>query len=426
MNRILWLFLAVLIFSCKQTNSNTSTSESEAPQQSQTTDSTVQNTVEDISSKDFREFKVLDSKHLTKSQIWASIDTQMDNFSQEDHDRLKPLILEKDIPSLQLAVAIGDLSYEELTKFYLFRIRAFDRENDLSLNSVISINPQVIEQAQAADAEGARTDSHPIYGMPILLKDNIDASGMATTAGAVALMNNSTDDSFMVSKLKSKGALILGKANLSEWAYFFCGDCPSGYSAVGGQTLNPYGRRIFDTGGSSSGSAVAVSANFCAAAIGSETSGSILSPSSQNSAVGLKPTVGLISRSGIVPISSTLDTAGPITKNVMDNAIVLDAAFGQDENDSKSFMIIWESGFYYPELESASLQGQRFGAPKRLLEDSLFQRAIGDLKKLGAEIVEIDEEEVGLPNFINLLNLDMKRDLPKYMEQYANKDIPMK
>ena len=169
---------------------------------------------------------------------------------------------------------------------------------------------------------------------------------MATTAGAVALKDNTTDDAFMVNQLKSKGALILGKANLSEWAYFFCGDCPSGYSAVGGQTLNPYGRRIFDTGGSSSGSAVSVAANFCAAAIGSETAGSILSPASQNSVVGLKPTIGLVSRSGIVPISSTLDTAGPITKTVRDNAIVLDAIYGYDKSDSKSIRSKYLSKLY--------------------------------------------------------------------------------
>lgn len=131
---------------------------------------------------------------------------------------------------------------------------------------------------------------------------------MPTTAGAEALKGNQTGDAFIVERLKKNGALILGKANLSEWAYFFCGECPSGYSAVGGQTLNPYGRKIHDTGGSSSGSGVAVAANLAPVAVGSETSGSILSPSSSNSIVGLKPTIGLLSRGGIVPISSTLDT----------------------------------------------------------------------------------------------------------------------
>ncbi|MEM9679122.1 MAG: amidase family protein, partial [Bacteroidota bacterium] len=262
--------------------------------------------------------------------------------------------------------------------------------------------------------------------MPILLKDNVNASDMATTAGAVALMNNVTNDAFIVSQLKSKGALILGKANLSEWAYFFCGDCPSGYSAVGGQTLNPYGRRIMDTGGSSSGSGVSVAANFCVAAIGSETSGSILSPSSQNSVVGLKPTIGLVSRSGIVPISSTLDTAGPMAKNVTDTAILLDAIFGEDKSDAKTITALWETGFYYEDLKSGSLKGKRFGVFKRLLQDTLYLEALEVVKAQGAEIIEIDEEQVGLPNFIRLLNIDMKNDLPKYMEDYANSGITLR
>uniref|UniRef100_UPI0025EA063B amidase family protein n=1 Tax=Winogradskyella sp. TaxID=1883156 RepID=UPI0025EA063B len=226
--------------------------------------------------------------------------------------------------------------------------------------------------------------------------------------------------------LKENDALILGKANLSEWAYFFCGDCPSGYSAIGGQTLNPYGRRIIDTGGSSAGSGVSVSANFCAAAIGSETAGSILSPASQNSTVGLKPTIGLVSRSGIVPISSTLDTAGPITRTVFDNAIVLDAIFGEDKLDSKSFMIMWNSGFYFDSLKEGTLKGKRFGAPKRLLEDTLYANALKVLKSQGAKIIEIDEEELGLPNFLRLLNLDMKKDLPAYLEGSANNNIELR
>jgi amidase len=428
MKRILFALILVIVASCKQSNTNVKETQPEDIQVDSTNEAASDNSddLSAISTKDFREFKVLDSKHITKSQIWEVINPEMADFSLSDYERLKPLILEQDIPSLQKAVMDGSLSYEELTKFYLYRIRAFDRENDLSLNSVISINPNVISEARLADAQKREEGQHPVYGMPILLKDNIDADGMATTAGAVALINNYTSDAFMVDQLKSKGALILGKANLSEWAYFFCGDCPSGYSAVGGQTLNPYGRRIFDTGGSSSGSAVAVAANFCVAAIGSETSGSILSPSSQNSVVGLKPTVGLISRSGIVPISSTLDTAGPITKNVTDNAIVLDAAFGEDETDDKSFLILWQSDFYYPELSKATLQGKRLGVSKRLLSDSLYVQAVSDLKNLGAEIVEIDEPEVNLPNFLRLLNLDMKRDLPKYMEAYASDSIQLR
>lgn len=421
MRNIIFLLFFCFAVSCKNANS----SDARAPIENTET-SRESSDLSAISTKDFREFKVLDSKNLTKAEIWEDINLQMTDFKEADYDRLKSLILEKDIMTLQEHIAGGKFNYEELTKFYLYRIRKFDRENSLSLNSVIAINPNVIEDAIKVDKTKFETTPHFIYGMPILLKDNVNAQGMPTTAGAVALKDNLADDAFIVKQLKSKGALILGKANLSEWAYFFCGECPSGYSAIGGQTLNPYGRRVIDTGGSSSGSGVSVAANFCAAAIGSETAGSILSPASQNSTVGLKPTIGLVSRSGIVPISSTLDTAGPITRTVMDNAIVLGAIFGEDTSDSKSFMTMWQSGFYTKDLKKASLKGKRFGAPKRLLTDTLYANALKILKSQGAEIVEIDEEQIGLPNFIRLLNLDMKTDLPAYMDGYANKSITLR
>ncbi|TCK68745.1 amidase [Winogradskyella wandonensis] len=426
MTKYLTLFLLFFIFSCKDASKSnearTPISESETVIDNTNTDDDLSA----ISTKDFREFKVLDSKLITKTEIWERINPQMEDLKEADYNRLKPLILESDIMTLQKHIADGKFNYEQLTKFYLYRIRKFDRENDLSLNSVISINPNVIKEAREADGTEFEEGMHPIFGMPILLKDNINAANMVTTAGAAALMNNKTGDAVLTAKLKSKGALILGKANLSEWAYFFCGDCPSGYSAVGGQTLNPYGRRIIDTGGSSSGSGVAVSANFAAAAIGSETSGSILSPASSNSIVGLKPTIGLVSRTGVVPISSTLDTAGPMTKTVMDNAILLDAIFGVDTSDPKTIDALLDNGFYYENLKNASINGKRFGAPKRLLEDSLYVRALEVLKAQGAVIVEINEEKLGLPNFLRLLNLDMKKDLPAYMEAYANKDIAMR
>jgi amidase len=429
MRNILPLLILLFIFSCKDSKSSDPKLPIEASEKKiDNTDVDETSGLDAISTKDFREFKVLDSKNLTKAEIWGTIDAQMADFSDNDYNRLKPLILEQDITTLQGFRKEGKFTYEELVKFYLYRIRLHDRENPLSLNSVIAINPKVIEQAKQNDMDFFNKKwKHPIFGMPILLKDNVNASDMATTAGAVALKDNFTEDAFIVKQLKSKGALILGKANLSEWAYFFCGDCPSGYSAVGGQTLNPYGRRVFDTGGSSSGSGVSVAANFCAAAIGSETAGSILSPASQNSTVGLKPTIGLVSRSGIVPISSTLDTAGPITRSVMDNAIVFDAIVGEDASDSKSISNISDSSAYFSNLKSASLKGKRFGASKRLLlEDTLYSKALDVLKAQGAEIVEIEEEDLGLPNFVRLLNLDMKKDLPAYMEAYANKNITLR
>ncbi|MCL6294615.1 amidase family protein [Jejuia spongiicola] len=410
----IFFLLPFFILSCKNQNSKDSTTETVV--------------VEDtISIKDFRELKVLDSKYIDNSELWNTFNKALENFTDESYNALKPLILETNIPTLQKHISNGRLTYELLTKFYLYRIRKFDRENDLSLNSVISLNPNVIKEAIKADNTDFEVEPHPIYGMPILLKDNINISGMITTAGAVALQKNITEDAFVVKQLKNQGAIILGKANLSEWAYFFCGDCPSGYSAIGGQTLNPYGRRTIDTGGSSSGSGVAVAANFCVGAVGSETSGSILSPSSQNSVVGLKPTIGLLSRSGIVPISSTLDTSGPMTKNVTDNAILLDAMFGFDKKDSKSINAKWGNGYYYDNMPyDDSLIGKRFGVFKRLLEDSLYVQAISDLKTKGAIIVEVEEEKVDLPDFLRLLNLDMKKDLPIYLSSYGSNEVMVK
>jgi amidase len=424
MRKFLCLLLLFAIHSCKEEKGITPKVDTE-----QTSDSISigVTTFKDAEVKDFREFKVLDSKYIDNTELWNPFNKDLEDFSEADYSRLKPFILEQDIPSLQGYIDSEKLNYELLAKFYLYRIRKFDRENEMSLNAVISLNPAIIEEAKKADKTKFITAPHPIFGMPILLKDNINASGMPTTAGSVALKGNLADDAFIVQQLKKQGALILGKTNLSEWAYFFCGDCPSGYSAIGGQTLNPYGRRTFDTGGSSSGSGVAMAANFAVAAVGSETSGSILSPSSANSIVGLKPSVGLVSRSGIVPISSTLDTAGPMTKNVIDNAIVLDAMFGEDLSDSKSIYSLWINGFYYEELpHSKSLDGKRFGAFKRLMSDSLYVNALDDLKSLGATIIEIEEGPRQLPNFISLLNLDMRNDLPQYFNTYANASIEVK
>ncbi len=366
------------------------------------------------------EFKVVDSKYIDNDSLWAPFEEDLAGFSTEVYEEVKALVFEKSIPEMQKSVEEGKLTYEDIALFYLSRIKEYDRNNELSLNSVISLNPDLLEEARKKDLEReANPDHHPIYGIPVILKDNINTEVMPTTAGAAALQGNNTGDAFIVERLKANGALILGKANLSEWAYFFCGECPSGYSAVGGQTLNPYGRKILDTGGSSSGSGVAVAANLAPVAVGSETSGSILSPSSQNSVVGLKPTIGLLSRGGIVPISSTLDTPGPMTKYVIDNAILLSAMTGVDNNDPASKQISREPMDYYKALGNTDLNGKRFGAIKALMEDTLYVRAINDLRNAGAKIVEFEPEEVNLPNFRRLLNLDMKKDLPDYFINYG-------
>lgn len=369
-------------------------------------------------------FKLIQSKTLDMNQVFKPFQQELSSFSEENYQELKPLTLEQNIPSLQKSVKEGVLSYEKLTLFYLYRIRKFESDSTLSLNSIIALNPNVVKEAREKDRNKTEVSEYSIYGMPILLKDNINTKDMPTTAGAIALAENkNTNDAFIVEKLRENGALILGKVNLSEWAYFFCSGCPLGYSAIGGQTLNPYGRGKFETGGSSAGSGVTVAANFAVAAVGTETSGSITSPSSLNSVVGLKPTIGVLSRTGIVPISSTLDTPGPMTKNVIDNAIFMNAMRGFDKNDTASELLeqdYAQNGF------SNKFEDRRIGVLKPLLSDSIYSATVDKLKKVGVEIVEITPPEISFNGFITLLNIDMKHDLPKYLATQADTSVTIK
>jgi amidase len=368
--------------------------------------------------------KLFRSKYLDMNKVFRPFEADLAYFSEANYTALKPFVLEQDIPTLQKNIKEGVLSYEKLTLFYLYRIRKFESDSTLSLNSIISLNPNVLEEARARDKNKKENAEYSIYGMPIFLKDNINTADMPTTAGAIALAENKNiKDAFIVEKLRGKGALILGKVNLSEWAYFFCSGCPLGYSAIGGQTLNPYGRGVFETGGSSAGSGVAVAANFAVAAVGSETSGSITSPSSLNSVVGLKPTIGVLSRTGIVPISSTLDTPGPMTKNIIDNAIFMNAMRGFDKSDAASRDLnidYLKNGF------KEDLKGRRLGVIKSLLTDSIYAVTIDKLRKAGAELIEITPPEVALKGFLTLLNIDMKHDLPEYLAEHADKSILVK
>ncbi len=366
------------------------------------------------------QFKLFQSKVLDMNEVFKPFENDLAYFSEEDYDQLKPLIIEQDIPSIQKNVDEGKLTYEKLTLFYLYRIRKFESDSTRSLNAIIALNPNVLKEAKERDKNRKKGDRFSIYGMPILLKDNINTAGMPTTAGALALQENvHTEDAFIVKRLKEKGALILGKVNLSEWAYFFCSGCPLGYSAIGGQSLNPYGRGKFETGGSSASSGTAVAANYAVAAVGTETAGSITSPSSQNSVVGLKPTVGLLSRTGIVPISSTLDTPGPMTRNVIDNIIFLDAMVGYDSADKKSFKVAGQPDPKYTE----SIEGKRFGVFKSLLQDSVYNANVEKIKEAGGDIVELTPAQIGLPGFLTLLNIDMKYDLPEYLKNHTDKNV---
>ena len=367
------------------------------------------------------QFKRIQSKHTDRNSFFLPFKETLLTFNQADHDKIKPYILEQDIPTIQKHVKAGRLTYEQLTLFYLYRIYKYELDQNTYLNAIISLNPNVLDQARKLDQEVKDHGSHLVYGMPILLKDNIDALPMATTAGAAAMAQNYPKKSaFLVEQLRSKGALILGKVNMSEWAYYFCQGCPVGYSAMGGQTLNPYGRRIFETGGSSSGSGAAVAANYAIAAIGSETSGSILSPSGKNSLVGLKPTIGAVSRSGIVPISSSMDTAGPMTKNVIDNAILMSALVGVDPNDSYSFESL---PIRFDYLDTISFKGLRLGLNRNFEEDSLMKIAVDKIKSEGAEIILFTPPKINLDQFRTLLDVDMRSDLPKYFTSYAHSKL---
>ena len=370
------------------------------------------------------QYKLIQSKILDKNTIWENIAQQIGAFSEDDYQRLKPLILEQNIPTIQSHIQSGSLSYETLTQWYLYRIVKYENDKDKMLNAIVAINPEAVNEARKRDKNKSNHD-HPIYGIPILVKDNTNVKGMPTTAGTHLLRNNTAADAFIITQIKDKGAIVLGKTNLSEWANFLFLTGPNGYSAVGGQTLNPYGRKIFDTGGSSSGSGAAVAANYAAAAVGTETSGSILSPSWQNSIIGLKPTTGLLSRTGIIPISSTLDTPGPMTKNVTDSGILLSAMSGEDNNDPATKNNP-KNIKYLDDLKSGTLQGLRFGAIKNFLGDSIYKQSINTIIKLGGIVVEYDPEPMNFDGFGTILSADMKVDLPNYLNKYASNELTIR
>jgi amidase len=307
---------------------------------------------------------------------------------------------EMTIPKLQFGYKEGQYSVSDVVSAYIERIIEIDI-NGPSLNSILVINPDAMEIAGELDKEMAEgKKGGPLFGVPVILKDNIDTHDkMATTAGATALRNSfAPADSRVAARLREAGAVIIAKSNLSEWANFRAKVSSSGWSGVGGQTLNPY---VLDRNpcGSSSGSAVAVSANLCMVAIGTETNGSIVCPSNNNGIVGIKPTVGLISRSGIIPISYTQDTPGPMCRTVTDAAILLGTLTGIDTRDEKTKQS--EGMFltdYLKYLNADGLNGKRIGLVKNLMGfsdkvDTLMRRAIADMKSKGAVVIEVAAPE---------------------------------
>ena len=325
----------------------------------------------------------------------------------------------------------GEVSSEEIVDWYLDRIVAVDQSGP-ALNSIIEVNPDALDIARALDREWQESGPRgPLHGIPVVLKANIDtADRMYTSAGSLALQEHvPTEDAFLVKRLRNAGAVILGKANLSEWANFRSTRSSSGWSSVGGQTLNPYDTTRSPCG-SSSGSGVAVAANLTVVAIGTETDGSVVCPAGNNGIVGIKPTLGLVSRSGIIPIAHSQDTAGPMARSVRDAAILLTAMTGVDADDAATADAEIHLD-YSANLTADGLHGKRigvirsyYGAGSNPDVEQVFTDAIAALREQGAEIVddiEIDTEGMSDAEYEVLL-YEFKADLNAY---FAASDTPV-
>ena len=332
---------------------------------------------------------------------------------------------EMTIAELQKGMTTGKYTARSITQKYLTRIAAVDKKGP-ALNSIIELNPDALKIADELDKERkAKGPRGPLHGIPVLIKDNIDtADRMATTAGSLALVGSKPPaDSFLVQRLRAAGAVILGKTNLSEWANIRASRSTSGWSGRGGLTRNPYALDR-NCSGSSSGTGSAVAASLCAVGIGTETDGSIVSPSSICGIVGIKPTVGLVSRTGVIPISHTQDTAGPMTRTVRDAAIMLSALAGIDPEDKATEESRGKSFDDYTQfLDPKGLQGARIGVVRRYFGfhgavDALMNEAFDALKKNGAVIVDpADSDALGQLGDAEgtVLQYDLKADLNAYL-----------
>ena len=337
---------------------------------------------------------------------------------------------EVSIATLQAGMKSGKFTARSIGEKYLARIDAIDKHGP-ALNTVIELNPDALAMADALDRERqARGPRGPLHGIPVLIKDNIATHDrMQTTAGSLALMGSvPPKDAFVAKRLRDAGAVILGKTNLSEWANIRSSHSSSGWSGRGGQTHNPYALDR-NPSGSSSGSGAAVAANLCVLAIGTETDGSIVSPASSNGIVGIKPTVGLVSRAGIVPIAHSQDTAGPMARTVTDAAILLGALAGVDSDDAATLASRAKGhADYTPFLDPKGLVGARLGVVRKLFgfneaADKLMNDAIDQLKRLGATVV--DPADIATLDQVSdaelqVLLYELKSDLNSYLAQLGD------
>ena len=329
------------------------------------------------------------------------------------------------IDDVQKAFLSGQYSSRSLAEKYLARIQEIDKAGPM-VNSIIELNPEALQIADALDQERkAKGPRGPLHGIPVLIKDNIDTGDrMNTTAGSLALLGGRpANDAFVAAQLRNAGAVILGKTNLSEWANIRCSHSTSGWSGRGGLTRNPY---ALDRNpcGSSSGTGAAVSANLCVAGVGTETDGSVVCPSSANGLAGLKPTVGLVSRSGIIPISHSQDTAGPMARTVRDVAILLGAMAGADPQDAATADSRGKLPADYTRfLDPVGLRGARLGVVRKYFGfndavDQLMDSLLGEMKRAGAEIVDpADIPTIGKfdDSELTVFCYELKADLAAYL-----------
>lgn len=340
-------------------------------------------------------------------------------------------IEEATIKEIQNALQSGGITSKQLVEMYQEKIHELD-QNGPTLNAIRQVNPDALKIAAELDQNRGKEVQGLLYGIPIILKNNINtADQMATTAGSLALKENfAKADAFIAKKLRNAGAIILATANLTEFANFMAYDMPNGYSSLGGQVLNPYHPGVFDTGGSSAGTGAAIAANFAVAGIGTETSGSILSPASSNSLVGIKPTVGLVSRTGIIPISHSQDTAGPMTRTVEDAAIMLTAIAGQDTSDSSTNHSPGNDLDYTSSLVTNGLNGSRIGIDRSTFvelseaEITVIEKAIATIKEQGAIVIDPIEMPVQELDMV-VMKHEFKHDLNNYLKT-VSEDIPVK
>lgn len=379
-----------------------------------------------INRRDFLQYSLLGSAIAAASPVPAcSRERSLLNAPSPAQAANSFELEEVTIGELQEGMKTGRLTARSIAEKYMARIEEMDKRGP-TVNSIIELNPDALMIADALDAERkAKGARGPLHGIPILLKDNIDtADRMMTTAGSLALVGSApAQDAFIAQRLRAAGAVILGKTNLSEWANFRSTHSTSGWSGRGGQTRNPY---ALDRNpcGSSSGSGAAVAANFGAAAIGTETDGSIVCPSSSNNVVGIKPTLGLVSRAGIIPISHSQDTAGPMARTVRDAAILLGALTGADPRDSATQASGARSQTDYTQfLDADGLRGARIGVARKFFGfsdhvDRVINAAVEEMKRRGAVIVDpadiptsgkFDDSE------FEVLLYEFKADLNQYL-----------